>query len=358
MNHRFLDTLRHEMAPLIIRNDTKGIERARRHVDWYFAAIQDGSRAKESGEAQMLFEQVFGALRAYRKPMKLTLTTRESLDILYTHSEWGDRRPRAEEFLSFSKDVFSHGSGSSFVFDIFRAAIAAGNPIRTLEVKIDTIKRTPKSYEDVSLSHESAQALACLERLQVDFGESFLDCMIEKTLVAVVYSARGLVRIVFSSDPLHVKKTYGLAWCIFRLVRVLESHSLRQIWLRDIVMRPGDLLNMLGTHKDTLKELTISNVLLLGSWDEVLWKIKDELRLDTLVMINLSTTGEYGFRTHVPSARIKSSLGGGVELRGSRRVIPGIDEVLNQWIRQRMDPYYEPSWSSAADMGHLAYPED
>ena len=139
---------------------------------------------------------------------------------------------------------------------------------------------------------------------------------------------------------------------------VLESHALRQIWLREIVVYPKGLLFMLGKHKDTLKELTISNVLLIGPWDKILLSIKDELRLDKLVMINLSTVDFHEFHDDFKIEDAEIVIDGGIEFNGPGQVISGIVEVLSKWNRQRADPNYKPSWKSAIGMGHLAYPED
>jgi hypothetical protein len=168
------------------------------------------------------------------------------------------------------------------VFTILKATIAAGGQINTLELRTGTQQRFPMLHKDVRLSYESVQALASLERLEVHLGGPSPAETIDKILVAIVYSARRLVRVILSSNPVYTGTSYGLAWHMFRLVEVLKSHALRQIWLRDIAIHLKDFLNMLRKHKNTLKELTISNVLLLGrSWNEVLSTIRDDLRLDT-----------------------------------------------------------------------------
>jgi hypothetical protein len=76
-------------------------------------------------------------------------------------------------------------------------------------------------------------------------------------------------------------------------------------------------------------------------------------------MIDLSTAQDHKYRGHQSSYdSIKYPLRGGVELSGNGVVPSGVDEVLNKWKKQKVDPYYNPGWRSAADMGHLAYPED
>lgn len=214
-----------------------------------------------------------------------------------------------------------------------------------------------RSHENISLSWQSAQAAARLERLEVDLGGCSGET-IEKVMVTIVVNARELERVVFFTSPQYVRRTWNSACYMFRLVRVLESRALRQIWLREVVILPKHLVAMLRKHKDTLGELTMFNVLLLGSWNEILSMIRDELCLSSLIMINLLAANEYEFKHTLGDPRINNSLEGGIELRGNEKVIAGIGEILGQWNRQRADPDYKPSWRSAIDMSHLAYPED
>jgi hypothetical protein len=119
-------------------------------------------------------------------------------------------------------------------------------------------------------------------------------------------------------------------------------------------MRSKDLLEMHRKHRGTLKEVTISNVTLLGSWHEVPLSIRDELCLDKLVLIHLFTVDEYEFRTGTVSAENEYSLNGRIEFDGQQKVISGIDEVFNKWTKRRVDPGYDPSWWNATDMGLVA----
>jgi hypothetical protein len=359
LNKNFLNTIKERMRFLTPRLDAGAIAEAQRHIQWYSAKLEDEISLKDLGDAKMFFEQAFGALQVYHKPIKLTTTTTKSLDVMFIPSEWGSSRPTIREFISFWKSSYVHGSGLTFLSAIFEAAITAGSQIHNLEVKVETMNGSVLSIDTIKLSWQTLQAFARLKRLEVDLGEPFSDGAVEKTLVRIVANAKGLVGIVFFSNSEYVRFARSMPCYISRLVGVLHSRALRQMWLRDIVLHSRDLLMMLRKHKDTLKELAISNVLLLGSWDEVLLAIRDDLRLNTLVMINLSTITEYEYRNQgLRKKDIKYLLRGGVELSGDGAVSSGVDEVLNKWNRQKENPFYNPGWRSATDMSHLAYPKD
>jgi hypothetical protein len=334
LDKKFLSTVEDRMGLFMIRKDLRAIVEAKRHVQWYFAKLEDEIRLEDSGDAKLFFEQAFGALRVYQKPIKLTTTTRKSLDVMFTYSEWRNDRPTSKDFISFSKSAYVQGSGLTFLPTIFEAAITAGTQIHNLEVRMDTTKSTAISYENVYPCWQTAQAVARLERLEVDLGIPFPDGAVEKTLVGIVVNAKGLMGVVFFSNPQYVRKSWSMACYMFRLVRVLESRALRHIWLRDIVLLSKGLLIMLKKHRGTLKEVNLSDVLLLGSWHEVLLGIRDELCLDKLVMINLSSANEYEFKADPNSAEIKSSLDGGVEFNGHEKVTSGTAKMLREWNRQ------------------------
>jgi len=358
---KFFGEIQSDLGRGTVTRDLVVVAKVKRYTQWYLRRLEDEIRLRDSGDAKAFLEQAFSALRAYRKPIKLVATSRMSLDVISTHHEWGDSRPGMEELRSFSETAFAPGGGLEFISTIFEAAIATDSQIHTLGTKMDTPRyslRRIRSSEDTSLSWQSAQAAARLERLEVDLGGSELEGTIENILVAIVVNARELKRVVFFSSPQYVKRTWSSACYMFRLVRVLESRALRQIWLREVVILPKHFVAMLRKHKDTLEELTIFGVLLLGSWNEVLTRIRDDLRLNSLVMVNLFAANECEFRNVQGNPRINNLLEGGIEMRGNDKVTAGIDEVLSKWNTQRMYPDYKPSWRSAIDMGHLACPED
>jgi hypothetical protein len=349
LSNKYLGEIQVQTASLITKGDFEGVATIKRHVEWYFTRLEDEIHLEKSGDAKMLLQQAFGAVR---RPIKLTATTSNLSNILFTHSEWRDSRPRIEEFISFSKIAYHHGGGSMSILTVFEAAIAAGSQIHAFKVSMDT-----ESTQPVYLSEELAQALSRLERLEIDIGPSPIT-RTEKTLVAIISNARGLLQVVYSSNPEYVKKSWSLAWHISRQARVLSSHALRQRWMREVVVHSRSLVMMLRKHRNTLKELTIFNVLLLGPWDRILLVIRDELRLDKLVWINLSAANEDDFMSNAETAPVTTSIHGGVELNGHEKLISGIDGVLSKWNRQRSDPDYVPSWRSVTDMGRLAYPEN
>lgn len=127
----FLERIQHNLGRGKLTRDLVVVAKAKRHIQWYFDRLEDEIRLKDSGDANTFLEQAFGALRAYRKPIKLIARTSMSLDVISTHHYWGNSRPEMEELRSFSEKAFAHGGGLEFISTIFEAAIAADSPIHT-----------------------------------------------------------------------------------------------------------------------------------------------------------------------------------------------------------------------------------
>jgi hypothetical protein len=346
-----------KMSSLIITADQEGIAEAKRHVECYFARVQEDIVLKTSGDAKMLFKEAFGALRKYQNRIKLvatTKTTTESVKVFSGHTEWRSYRPRIGEFLSFSKIAFVDGGGTTSILPIFEAAYAAGSQIHAFKLRLDTME----DNVPVHLSLHSIQALSRLQMLEIDIDGLHTTRTINRTLIKVISIATRLAIVAFSSGSVHTKRFWTLASYMSDMTRALDSHALRQMWLRKTVVECESLLMMLRKHSSTLKELTIYNVFLLGYWHEILPCIRDELHLDKLVLINLATIDKFKFRGDFENAEVDYVLDGSVELYGHEKVTSGIDEVLFRWNREKVDPDYDLSWGNADDVGHLAYPED
>lgn len=326
---------------------------AKTYVEWYFERVEEEMHLETSSDVQMFLKEAFCALRKYQRPIKFITTTEPSRNVLFSHSNKRESRPQFEKFLSFSKIAYAQHGDLTPILRVFEAALEAGCHIQACEVRSDA-----ECHKLVHLSQAGSKALSCLRRLAIDTSGSIPSGNTDTTVETMVSGAKRLERLVLSSDTEYAKKSWNLSLYVYRLMTVLESHALRQIWLREIVVYPKGLLFMLGKHKDTLKELTISNVLLIGPWDKILLSIKDELRLDKLVMINLSTVDFHEFHDDFEIEDAGIDIDGGIELNGSEQVMSGIDEVFSRWNRERVDPDYKPSWRSAIEMGHLAYPED
>lgn len=355
LNSRFFSAVQAKTDSLIIKKDYKGVSEVKRHVEWYLTRVEEEIHLKRSDDAQMLLKEAFGALQKHQNPIKLITTTEGLRDILFSHSGERDSRPQIEEFLSFSKIAHTQGGNLMPILGFFESALAAGNQIQALEVRM----HTHTDCMSVHLSQESAQALLHLKRLQVEISGSDSYSTTAKTVMAIVSGAKGLERVIFSCDSDHVGRPENLTRHVKRLIRALKSHALRQIWLRDIVVHPQGLLPMLNRHKGTLKELIISNVLLLGPWYKILLSVRDELRLEKLVMINLATVDPHDFHnTDFKIGDADFDLEGGVVFNGVEQVKSGVDEVFHKWDMQGTFSDYIPDWKSADEMCHLAYPED
>jgi hypothetical protein len=299
-------------------------------------------------------------LEVYQSSIKLTVTTRESFDDLFGHRLWRDSRSYVKDCISLSAIAYGHWDASMSLLRIFQAVSAAGGQIHPLRVKVHALTAPTTCLRPLHLTTQTAQALSRLRSLELDIdGFRGIYCT-DITLETILSSVKGLVRVTFSSNSWYVQhpQSWELTVYISQALTTLESHALRQIWLRDIVILSEDLVIMLLKHQSNLTELTMSNVLLVGSWNIVLQRVRDELRLDKFVMINLFAVDDGEFRTDVEDAEVVYSLKGGVEFNGQGKVMSGIDEVLSKWDRQRVDPDYVPSWGSATDMGHLTHAED
>ncbi|KAH0285320.1 hypothetical protein M436DRAFT_60045 [Aureobasidium namibiae CBS 147.97] len=204
LDTKFFGEIQHELGRGTMTRDLVVVAKVKKHIQWYLRRLEDEIRLRDSGDAKAFLERAFSALRAYRKPIKLIATLRMSLDVMSTHQEWGDSQPGMEELRSFLVTAFAPGGGLEFISTIFEAAVAADNQIHTLGTKMDTPRyslRRIRSSEDTSLSWQSAQAVARLERLQVDLGGSSPEGTIENILVAIVFNAKELKRVVFFSSP-------------------------------------------------------------------------------------------------------------------------------------------------------------
>jgi hypothetical protein len=101
LSNKYLDIVLDQTDSSDTDGDFEGVINVERLVEWYFTAPEDEKSLEESGDATMLFEQAFSALRVYRKPIKLTVKTQESSQLEFTRSEGGNERPGLEEFPSF-----------------------------------------------------------------------------------------------------------------------------------------------------------------------------------------------------------------------------------------------------------------
>ena len=353
LNSNFFGMIQARMDSLIIKKDYGGVPEVKRHVNWYLARVEEEMHLDRSGDAQMLLKEAFGALRRYQKPIKLITTTKHSCDVLFSHSGEKDSRLSIGEFLSFSSIAYTQGGDMTPVFGFFEAALAAGNQIHDFEVRMDTGR-----VGSVHPTQEGVQALSQLKRLLVDIGGSDLYSATDGTVEAIVSGAKELERVVFSSDIEYVGKPWNSTCHMSRLVKVMNSHALRQLCLRGIAIHPKGLSLMLRRHKGTLKELTISNVLLVGPWYKILLVARDELRLEKLVLINLATVNAHHFHGYFEIGDANFDLEGGIEFSGLEQVRSGVNAVFYKWDMQGTFPDYIPGWRSAKEMAHLAYPED
>ncbi|KAH0369537.1 hypothetical protein KCU65_g3296, partial [Aureobasidium melanogenum] len=105
------------------------------------------------------------------------------------------------------------------------------------------------------------------------------------------------------------------------------------------------------------KEIVILEVVLIGSWDDVLLWIKHNLRLEKFVLSNTYTYDRRNFQTRGQEWR-KVWLDGGVEFAEHDKVTLGLADVLDKKRRQRLDPGYSPDWPDAVSFDDSAYDED
>lgn len=338
-------------------NDFQGIMHARRVIQWYLTRLEDEMRLEESGDAKALLEQAFSALRVYANPVKLTVTTRGWFDTMFGYRHGGNSKLGACGDIPF----YTHRETAGSLLRVLEVAFRAGCQIKVLKVMTDYKESSSRRDKAIDISGDTARALCRLADLELDVGQACSEFIkLDSALISVLSGVKGLVRVTFRSDPDYVFEppSWDLAACISDMISALESHALRQAWMKEIVVFPDALLVMLRKHKSTLRNLTLSDVFLVGAWDTLLLNIRDELRLDKLVMINLSAIDEQELEDDDRPTEIRSWLSGGVELDGHERVTAGIDEVLSEWNRQGADPNYKPSWRSATDMAHLADSED
>jgi hypothetical protein len=217
MSNEYLGIIQAHTDSLATKGDFEGITKVQRHIGWYLTRLRDEIRLRESGDARMLLQQAFGALQPYQKPIKLTTTTRKLFNVLLTHSEWKDSKPHLEEFLSFAKNAYAHGGGSMAILTILEAVVAAGSHIHAFKVAMNS-----ESIEPYCLSHAPAHALSRLERLEVDVGSSRIRNT-DITLLSIISNAKGLVRVVYSSNPEHVKKSSSMVYYLYQQVTMLSS---------------------------------------------------------------------------------------------------------------------------------------
>lgn len=331
----------------------RGIKEAREHLTWYLTRLEEEVQLQESGDAMVLLKQAFVALQSHGNPIHLIATSEHHVQGLGAPigvKEFEKGRP----FRFASKQVLSWASLRAFACqDISRSllvmletALAANCDVNGLTLRAKYTQSAPVADEAPYMSDPVLKALSTLTKLELIIGEPALVGELDKTLETIIPVAKSVERFVlWLSRYQHIIcPEPQLAEYVHHTLSMLNSSALSQIWLDSVIVYADHLVDMFRRHKDTLKDLTMSEVTLIGSWDDVVLYIRDELSLEKFVMVRSWNIDHGQYQMEIGEE--ESWLFGGVEFSGREAVKSGLTDVLSEMNKEITEPEYEADWKN------------
>jgi hypothetical protein len=309
----------------------KDLHRAR-HIRHRLRLIRDFYEDElELEKCAGIFQHLENALKIIRdhgRSVNLSIFTKDSVKPL--------GYKRVIEQLTETKDaelhyVYYNDSVQSTLHVLLVAAVRSGCLVDGLKI----LGSGPPYEEDKIFPWKNTACrealLSTIKVLHVelnyyDFSRRFVD-----VLEPVLQQTKNLVEFSLNIENLTEAYIHSeeVDLCT-RAICSIQSRSLRKIELEEVGCRQRDILTLLGKNKDTLENITLKWVTLLGSWSVVMMWIRDHCSLKFMSVCSLYDEFEENATGHWQQDYNNSRVDDGFGARDESGDLSHLDEFLEQ----------------------------
>jgi hypothetical protein len=160
------------------------------------------------------------------------------------------------------------------------AAARSGCPVERLKIGSDTWYEGAEDISGVETTFKES-LLSKVKVLHVRMNRCNFVKHFQETLNIILQPTRNLAELYLRFEQINQTFLHGgdVDICA-RLIHSVQSRCLHKIELQEMVCRPSDILALLDNNSDTVKDLRLSEVILLGSWSVVMTWIRDHCSLE------------------------------------------------------------------------------
>lgn len=183
---------------------------------------------------------------------------------------------------------------------------------------------------DLSNMRIDFEALTALTEIHLYLNPGPLEDGLDRILEATLPFANRLQKVYLEfGEDVESVSSLSMHVSVARILGSIVFDALVELELRITSFRDADLLKFLGPHKKTLKQVTLLNLPLAGSWVQLLSWIRDNLSLDKLVIYCVSELDEHDLNGR-GYGKPTMWFSGGFDIRGPTAMRPALDEFLAQ----------------------------
>jgi hypothetical protein len=280
--------LKGALKSCLLKIDLEGVREMRCILQAFTALLeQEVEFQLHTGIFQLLVDAL-GAIRGYGHSVGLAVFTH--LEDKYSHRIIG-RQEVIEPILpcpTFPSDSLFDRDGVESSFNTLLVA-AATSGCRVNRIVLDNLIYAPlRPVKRINSTLPTADVLLDTKAFHMHVHKRIFTNGLDVSVNAVLLLTNNLedFHLDIHSHPKRGGHRHHMEHC-GRLIQSLQSNCLRKITLERAKCRQNDLILLLDRHKDTIRELHLSRLKLVGSCEEVMIWIRDRCSLARLRMSSL-----------------------------------------------------------------------
>ncbi|THW33547.1 hypothetical protein D6D21_09951 [Aureobasidium pullulans] len=334
---RLFDDIHYRLRTSLTDKDLVAMTQARKQMTFFLELYEQEQSLQQTGEASKLVREACSLLRQYRNAVKMALTT-----VGIDHNgpyPMGYHKALAQFICSNGNGLSNFMSAkdvSSTLLLMLEASDASECEISSLDIGAWDFHHYD-TCADLSNVRIASKVLTALTEIHLYLDPGPLQDGLDRILEATLPFANRLQKVYleFGQDAESglSGSSSSMLVSVARILESIGSEELVQLDLNITTFREADLLKFLGLHKKTLKQVTLQDLPLAGSWVQLLSWIRDNLSLDKLVIIRVSEFDEHDLderRYGKPTLWFR----GGFDIRGPTAMRPALDKFLAQKRKQ------------------------
>lgn len=260
----------------VLARDIDQIKAQGDKLQGYLDAYSEEFNMEVSGRAEDLLVKAFESIKQHDKPVSIALmATPDEIPIGYTRRS--------------DNGVWNYQMKKTFRM-LLSAVQRSQCRINKFTCQIPEISRLQSRTTTLKIAEIAASIGIFAELEYVQFEVYHYVDSFTAGLCGVLESAVKLCDLEFSTSPVYNKEIYRAkksCQTTDTILRSVCSGTLRRVYLRSLVFKPELLKTFLTKHHCTLKEVLFDAVTLVGTWNDVLEWIRDNLSLQMLSLSDI-----------------------------------------------------------------------
>lgn len=324
----WLDKVAARLSTAVDNKQTVETNRSRSEMKWFLELIEGQHDFAQSGEALALLKEAFKSLEGHGHPIAIAA---QRLSMLYRPIGLKEALDGTEKS---AHQIFAEPDMVSTLRLLLDAVSSTECIVGRLEVGIDSVHSPPRGR-----GWNKLQSLRQSRRPLHMHGEEFhIDIKGHTIYGRVNDQAPRLLPAIIERTPRNLKCFSLCSDCSPRRVEglLLEKISwlrwydaLEELSLTKLCLTAQQLRDFLDFHKPSLKRLILSQLILVGDWDRLLFWISQTLTLEQFKI-------DQGYGVVQPGDRYASAwYTTSCHFRGKQAVCQGLDAFIRQQATDR-----------------------